>query len=268
MIRYTNGQVPLDGFRGDIMFLFIISHKNYFVTMKNILLTFILCITSIVSFSQSIPDGYILLYQQNFSTDMAIKDFKFSNPGAWEITRIKGNGFLEFMNKTQYVPEFRSPMIIGILAANIFGDFILEADLMQTGHEYGHRDMCIFFSLKDSSRYYYIHLASQADDSAHGIFLVKNAPRCKVSDWQTIGVNWGNEKWNKVRVERSIVNRIVTVYFNDMKKPVMATRNPELVMGYLGFGSFDDSGRIDNIKIWAPTSIPEEANVFERKLSP
>jgi hypothetical protein len=47
-----------------------------------------------------------------------------------------------------------------------------------------------------------------------------------------------------------------------MKKPVMTTRNPVLVMGYIGFGSFASAGRIDNIKVWAPTSIPEEADFF------
>ena len=236
--------------------------------MNKLFFIIITCIITIASPSQSLPDGYILLYHQNFSTDTAIKDFRFSNPGSWKINKIKENRFLEFTDQTQYVPGFRSPTIMGIIAHHIFGDFLLEADIMQTGREYERRDMCIFFSVKDSTYFYYIHLASQANDSSHGIFLVKNAPRYKVSDWQTSGVSWGNEKWHRVRVERSIVNRMVTVYFNDMKKPVMTTKNPELVMGYLGFGSFDDSGRIDNIKIWAPTSIPEEVNIFEGKSLP
>jgi hypothetical protein len=233
--------------------------------MRKIALLFLPVLIHISVTSQSLPDGYILLYEQNFSLARALKDFKFSNPESWKISTQNQNGCLEFSNQSGYIPAFRSPAIIGLISQHIFGDFVMEADLMQTGREYGHRDMCIFFSVKDSAKFYYIHLATQADDNAHGIFLVKNAPRYKVSDWQSQGVQWGTDKWHKVRVERSIVSRTVNVYFDDMKNPVMTTKNPELVMGYLGFGSFDDSGRIDNIKIWGPTSIPEDANLFESK---
>ncbi|MBN2761636.1 MAG: hypothetical protein JXR41_00995 [Bacteroidales bacterium] len=233
--------------------------------MNKFFLITLYCLITATTLSQPLPDGYILLYQQSFSTDAALKDFRFSCQDAWIIKGAKENRYLEFSADTTYITAFRSPMILGIMSQHIFGDFILEADLMQTGREYERRDMCIFFSVRDSSHYYYIHLASQSSDSSHGIFLVKNGPRYKVSDWQTEGMSWGNEKWHKVRVERNIVTRMVSVYVDDMKKPVMTTRNPELVMGYLGFGSFDDSGRIDNIKIWGPTSIPEEADFFEVK---
>jgi hypothetical protein len=223
---------------------------------------------SVTLSSQSIPEGYILVYQQNFSSDTALKDFRFSNPGSWKINSVGENRFLECSGQTQYVPCLSSPGIMGIIYRNILGEFILEADLMLTGLEKEVRDLCIFFSVKDSSRYYYIHLASQSNDSTHGIFLVKNAPRRRISDWQTEGISWGNQKWHKVRVARNIVNRSVTVYFDNMKNPVMTSRDPELVMGYLGFGSFDNACCIDNIKIWAPTSIPEEANFFEFKRTP
>jgi len=235
--------------------------------MNKFLFIIFFSIIACVSLSQSLPDGYILLYQQNFSTDTAIQDFRFSNPDSWELKKIKENSFLAFSGQTPYVPEFHSPAILGIIKNHIFGDFILEVNLMQTGRDCKLPDLCIFFSVKDSSHFYYINLASRSTDSTHGIFLVKNAHRYKVSDWQTDSIVWGNDKWHKVRVERSIVNRMVTVYFDDMKKSVMTTKNPELVMGYLGFGSCSNSGRIDNIKVWAPTSIPEETEIFEDKNS-
>jgi hypothetical protein len=34
-------------------------------------------------------------------------------------------------------------------------------------------------------------------------------------------------------------------------------------MGYIGFGTSGGQGMIDNIKIYAPTSIPEETNIFQ-----
>jgi len=218
--------------------------------------------------AQSLPDGYILLYQQNFSTDSAIRDFKFSHPNSWKLKTISNNRLLEFSGQSLHGPDLDSNGTLGIIKGHIFGDFILEVSLMQTCRDCGLPDLCILYSTKDPSHFYAINLASRSTDSTHGIFLIKNAPRVKVSDWQTDSLAWGNEKWHKVRVERSIVNRTVTVYIDDMKRPVMATKNPGLIMGYLGFGSFSGSGRIDNIKVWAPTSIPEEAPFFEGKGSP
>jgi hypothetical protein len=214
------------------------------------------------------PEGYILVYQQNFSSGTALKDFRFSDPISWTINNVKGNRFLECTGQTQYDPGFPSPGIIGVIQGHILGEFILEADLMMTGPEKEDLDLCIFFSVKDPLHYYYIQLASQANDSVHGIFLVKNAPRYRVSDFQNAGISWGNQKWHKVRVVRNIVNRLVSVYFDNMKSPVMVSKDPELVMGYIGFGSFNDAVCIDNIEIWAPTSIPEEANFFEIKKIP
>ena len=77
------------------------------------------------------------------------------------------------------------------------------------------------------------------------------------------GINWVNDKWNKVRVERDILKKTITVYINDMSNPVMVAKDRTLIMGYLGFGSIDTPGKIDNIKIWAPTFIPGETNIFD-----
>lgn len=236
--------------------------------MKRFCYIFLFSLFSVTLCSQSVPEGYILVYQQNFSSDTALRDFRFSSPDSWKITNLRENRFLECTGQAQYDSGFHSPATIGIIHRHILGEFILEADVMITEPEQESHDLCIFFSVRDSSHYYYIHLASQANENAHGIFLVKNAPRNRVSDWQNAGISWGNQKWHKVRVARNIVNRSVNVYFDNMKNPVMTSRDPELVMGYLGFGSFHDAGCIDNIKIWAPTSIPEEANFFKFKSVP
>jgi len=231
--------------------------------MKRFLYFLLFSLISMTLSSQTIPEGYILVYRQNFSSDTALKDFRFSSPGSWKINSIRENRFLECAGQGQNESVSSSPGIIGIINHHILGEFILEADLMMTGQEPQDRDLCILFSVKDASRYYYIHLASHANDSAHGIFLVKDAFRQRISDWQSEGISWGNQKWHKVRVARNIVNRSVRVYFDDMKNPVMTSKDPELVMGYLGFGTFNDPGCLDNIKIYAPTSIPEDASFFK-----
>ncbi len=231
----------------------------------NLLITLLIIHVSLISFSQILPEGYILIYEQNFSGKNALDDFRFSKPENWRINKNKENRFLEFTPDSSYIPVFYSPKNIGILSNHIFGEFILEADIMQPENEYTNGDMCIFFSIKDSLQYYYVQIAGNADNQSHGIFLVKKDSCRKVSEQQNNGINLSDTKWHKIRIVRNIVNRTVLVYVDDMKIPVITAKNPELVMGYVGFGSFDDGGRIDNIKIWAPTSIPEEATFFLKK---
>jgi hypothetical protein len=235
--------------------------------MKKYNLILLICFSYFhyLSFSQNLPEGYILIYEQNFSAANALDNLRFSNPLTWKINKIKENRFLEFSSDSIYAPAFYSPRNMCILSNHIFGEFILEADIMQPEKEYENGDICIFFSVKDSIQYYYVQLANTADDYNHGIFLVKKDSCKKVSEQQNNGISLSDEKWHKVRIVRNIVNRSVLVYADDMSTPVMTSRNPELVMGYIGFGSLDDGGRIDNIKIWAPTSIPDEATFFNKK---
>lgn len=234
----------------------------------NLIITLLIFHISLFALSQTLPEGYILIYEQNFSDKNALENFRFSNPVTWKISKIKDNRFLEFISDSCYMPAFYSPKNICILSNHIFGEFILEADIMQPVNEYNNGDICIFFSVKDSVQYYYAQIACLADNFNHGIFLVKKDSCKKISEQQNNGVSLSDAKWHKVRIVRNIVNRTVWVYVDDMKVPAMTARNPELVMGYIGFGSFDDGGRIDNIKIWAPTSIPDEATFFNKKNIP
>jgi hypothetical protein len=71
-------------------------------------------------------------------------------------------------------------------------------------------------------------------------------------------VNWKVNKWQKLRLERNIVRRSILVFVDDMLHPVLQVKDYELVMGQVGLGSVSTPARFDNIKIWAPTVIPNE----------
>jgi len=158
-------------------------------------------------FSQdNIPEGYQLLYQQDFSTEKAIDDFEMSDPAAWKVT-TDGQEWLELYGESQYKARVRSPFNIALLKDHVFGDFILEANLAQSGREYGHRDLCLFFGAKDATNYYYVHIASVADQNANNIFLVNDAPRTNIATKTTKGTDWGaTNSWHKVRIERNVTD--------------------------------------------------------------
>ena len=226
--------------------------------------TFFVSIGSSSGAPVDLPRGYKLLYEQNFEDSAALLDFALTDPKAWKISKEGGHSALELAAQSNYKPVVRSPVNIALLSNKLFGDFILEADLVQSGKEYGHRDMCLFFGFQNPTNFYYVHIATAADDHAHNIFLVKNAPRTKIAKETTKGVNWGLGIWHKVRLERRISDGMIKVYFDDMTLPIMFASDHSFGAGYVGFGSFDDTGKIDNVKIWGPALEEKKTEFFKR----
>ena len=140
---------------------------------------FLIIISFVISFNTSAQSdsktGFPLIYKQDFNEPGAIQEFVFSDPAPWFVTGGKDGGMaLEYAGRGDYEPRVRSPLIIGLIDHLVLGDFVLEADVLQTGSEYGHRDMCIFFGFQDSTRFYYAHMATNMDDNAHNIFIVND----------------------------------------------------------------------------------------------
>ena len=143
------------------------------------------------------------------------------------------------------------------------GDFVLTVKVQSTHTDAGaHRDMCLFFNFQAPDKYYYCHLATKTDEHAHNIFIVNARPRTKISTSTTAGVDWGRGRWHKVRIERQCQSGSIKVYFDDMAKPIMTTTDTTFKEGWVGFGSFDDVGRIDNVRIWGPKVEKAEGGFF------
>jgi len=136
---------------------------------------------------------------------------------------------------------------------------VIEVQLAQTGREYGHRDLCIFFGTKDPTNFYYVHIASVADDHANNIFLVNDEPRVKIASKTTEGTDWGETgSWHTARIERRLEDGSIKVFFDDMAVPIMEATDTHFDFGQIGFGSFDDTGQFNNIQIWGIKQAPRK----------
>jgi len=191
--------------------------------------------------------GLPLLYENTF--DDNIEDFVFTDPSAWEHVEEEGDGKLALTGSSDYAPPVRSPRNIARIEGLNVTDFVVEADMRQTGREYGHRDMCVFFGYQDPSHFYYVHMATKADDHANSIFLVNDAPRVSIAKERTDGTHWGSEV-HRVRIERDSAKGTIHVYFDDMDTPIMFTEDKHFTWGEIGFGSFDDVGVVDNVRVY------------------
>ena len=98
-----------------------------------------------------------------------------------------GSKVYSLHRQSVYRPRHRSPVNISRLKDMVVGDFDLMARVLTTQRDYGHRDMCLFFGWQDPEHFYYVHLGQEMDDHANQIFIVKEAPRSKISENTTEG---------------------------------------------------------------------------------
>lgn len=196
---------------------------------------------------QAADPAFPLLLSEDFTS--GISRWEPTDAKAWKLGEEGANKFLSQFDKSSYDPPYRSPFNIALLKDVIVGDFVLEARCRSTVKDYGHRDMCMFFGYQDPSHFYYVHLGKQADDHANQIFIVKDAPRVKISSLTSEGTPWTDD-WHRVKLVRRVGEGTIEVYYDDMERPVMKATDKNFVWGRVGLGTFDDTGDWDDVKLY------------------
>jgi hypothetical protein len=190
------------------------------------------------------------------AADFAARDrsaFAFSDPDRWRWCDRDASPALELLGGSRYVPPFRSPAGIALVADLEVADFDLEVELLQTGRDYAHRDLCVFFGWQSPQRFYYVHLAPAPDANAHNVFRVADAPRTSLAPVAARGVEWGST-WHHVRVERRAAAGTIRVFWDHGTAPILEATCTAFDWGRIGVGSFDDSGCVRSLRLWAPAS--------------
>ncbi len=172
-----------------------------------------------------------------------------TDPNAWKIIEQGSNHAYSQHRQSKYEPPVRSPLNMARIKDLKVSDVVIQARMEQTGREYGHRDMCVFFGYQDPSHFYYCHIATKADAHANSIFLVNGKPRVSIAQKRTDGTDW-TTGYHDVRVVRDVSTGSIEVYFDDMDKPIMRAVDKTFGAGAVGFGTFDDTGNIDDVMIW------------------
>lgn len=230
-------------------------------------MTIFLLATASISFAgentSGIPAEYKLLYSQDFSKPEALKDFKFTDANAWKPGMSDDRKpYLEQHKPSAYKPAHRSPFNFALVDGKKFGDCVVEFECMQTSREYAHRDMIFVLGYQGPSQFYYVHIASAADDHANNVFIVKDAPRLKIAKETNKGNDWGANAWKRVRIERKVADGAIRVFFDDMKKPIMVAEDKSFGAGWIGAGTFDDTCKIGKIQVWGTNAENKVAPAF------
>ena len=172
-----------------------------------------------------------------------------TDPNAWKVTSTGKGHVYSLHQQSKYEPPVRSPFNIARIDDLKVSDFVVQARMEQTSREYGHRDMVVVFGYQDPSHFYYAHIATKADAVAHSILIVNGAPRVSIVKERTEGADWGTG-FHDVRVVRNATTGSIEVFFDNMDKPIMRAEDRTFLSGGIGFGSFDDTGNIDDVIVW------------------
>ena len=136
-----------------------------------------------------------------------------------------------------------------------FGNVTVDAQVrLDTPVSQKDRDVVIVFGHQSDTKFYYVHLSSDNKIYPHnGIFLVDNADRLRIDDqWNgSVGAPPAitDMKWHKVRVTHCVDTGSIAVFVDGQSQPLMTATNSVLKSGRVGFGSFDNIGRISDLRI-------------------
>ena len=207
-----------------------------------------LCITVISNPAARAEDEPALPLLVDEKFEQGADRWETSDPNAWKIVdSARGKAFSLFQ-QSKYNPPYRSPLNIALLKEVNVSDFVLEAKVLSTKPDYAHRDMCLFFGYQDPAHFYYVHLGKKTDDHANQIFIVNGAARVKISTKTTPGTPW-DDQWHNLKIVRRVKDGAISVYLDDMQTPIMTATDKTFVWGRVGFGSFDDIGDWDDVKL-------------------
>jgi len=210
----------------------------------------LICLTGTLGAEDDLP----LLFEDDFESGAG--QWEPTDASAWKITKTDaGNVYSQFKKRSDYKPPHRSPYNMSLIKDVTVGDFVLEAKVLSTHPDYGHRDVCLFFGYQDPANFHYVHLGKKTDAHANQIFIVNDAPRTRISLTTTPGTDW-DDQWHHVKIVRKVEDGTIEIYFDDMDKPVMTAKDKTFTWGRVGVGSFDDTGDWDNIRLYGKKVDP------------
>ena len=195
------------------------------------------------------PAGMKLVYQHDFE-DKNIDRYEPTDKSAWTLIEQNGNHVISLTKKnSDFKPPFRSPLNRNLIRDLRVSSFVMDVRFQSTIADYDHRSLCLFFGYQDDAQLYYVHFGKKADDHANQVFIVNAAARKKISTKTTAGTPW-TDSWHRARIVRVAETGEISVFFDDLTTPVMTATDKTFAEGRVGFGSFDDIGNFDEIRIY------------------
>jgi hypothetical protein len=153
-------------------------------------------------------------------------------------------------------PGPRRPFEYAVLTAGSpFGSVEIEGQVrIDTPTTISNRDVIVVFGHRSDTEFYYAHLSQDNTIYPHnGIFVVNNADRVRIED-QWIGHLGAppaitDTEYHRVRVVHCAGSGEIAVYMDGSRFPLMTAVDGTFDSGRVGFGSFDNIGRLRDLRV-------------------
>jgi hypothetical protein len=155
-------------------------------------------------------------------------------------------------------PGPRRPFEYAVLQKGpAFGSVQVDASVrLDTPVAESNRDVIIVFGHRSDTEFYYAHLSSDNKIYPHnGIFVVNNADRLRLDhQWdavRSVGAPpaVSDTAWHRVRVKHCTDSGEIAVYVDGSPYPLMTAVDKTFSSGRVGFGSFDNIGRLRDLRV-------------------
>ncbi len=155
-------------------------------------------------------------------------------------------------------PGPRRPFEYAVLKKGpAFGSVRIDAQVrLDTPVAESNRDVIIVFGYRSDTEFYYAHLSSDNKIYPHnGIFVVNNADRLRLDhQWdaaRSVGAAPAvtDTAWHRVRVQHCADTGEIAVYMDGSRFPLMTAVDRTFSSGRVGFGSFDNIGRLRDLRV-------------------
>ena len=115
------------------------------------------------------------------------------------------------------------------------------------------RDVVVIWNYQGPRRFYYAHFSQDNTIYPHnGIFVVDNADRRRIDDqWNgSVGAPPAvtDAEWHDVRVQYDADSGEIAAYVDGADEPLMTATDTTFSGGRVGFGSFDNYGRVRHVR--------------------
>ncbi|WP_019631469.1 PQQ-dependent sugar dehydrogenase [Actinomadura atramentaria] len=155
-------------------------------------------------------------------------------------------------------PGPRRPYEYAVLAKGpSYGSVNIEAKVrLDTPVTQKDRDVILIFDYQDDTHFAYAHLSTDNSIYPHnGIFVVNGADRLRIDQQWNANRSHGappsitDADWHKVRLTHCGATGETAVYVDGGKRPVMTALDTTFASGRVGFGSFDNIGRLRDLTV-------------------
>ena len=217
-----------------------------------LVLTVLFCL---LSCDKGEKDELPLLANYDFEDGLA-EGWQANIPEHWQVVEEDGSMVYQLLEPGEF-GEIRAPTAWSLLADYIVGSFEFSGRLKcHTDPETLARDMLVLFHYQDPTHFYYVHFSASSDGLHNIIALVNGADRAKINSeppGESVFRLIDND-WHSFKVSYDSETGDIRAFLADMDTPILTASEKTLTHGFIGIGSFDDTGYFDDIILRGKTS--------------